>query len=107
MSDKKHLSDKKFLSVLRQRGFMVPKTEQDVDVFEQASKEHNIPPLPDDLDDPDAILKRGYSHRSPKLATEQNEDVPNLARAARDGKAIPQSVLDKMKKDREDSEKDK
>lgn len=107
MSDKKHISDKNLLSALRQRGFIVPRTEQDIDVFEQAIKEHNIPPLPADLDDPDAILKRGYSQRRLTLATEQNEDVTDLARAARDGKAIPQSVLDKMKKDRDDAEKGK
>ena len=43
MSDKKHISDKNLLSALRQRGFILPKTEQDVDAFEQAIKEHNIP----------------------------------------------------------------
>jgi hypothetical protein len=107
MSDKKQISDKNLLSALRQRGFIVPKTEQDIDAFEQAIKEHNIPPLPTDLNDPAAILKRGYSHRSPQLATEPDEDVTDLARAARDGKAIPQSVLDKMKKDRDDVEQGK
>ena len=107
MSDKKHISDKNLLSALRQRGFVVPKTEADIEAFEQAIKQHNIPPLPADLDDPEAILKRGYAHRPPKLATDQNQDIADLARAARDGKTIPQSVLDKMKKDREDAEKGK
>lgn len=107
MSDKKHISDKNLLYALRKRGFIVPKSEEDVDVFEQAIKEHNIPPLPADLDDPDVILKRNYSHRPPKLATEQNKDITDLARAAREGKTLPQSVLDKMKKDRDDAEKGK
>lgn len=107
MPDNKHISDKNLLSALRQRGFIVPKTEEDIDTFEQAIKEHNIPPLPADLDDPEAILKRGYSHRPLKLATDQNDDFTALARAARDGKTIPQSVLDKMKKDRDDAEQGK
>lgn len=107
MSDKKHFTDKNLLSALRQKGFIVPKTEQDVDAFEEAIKHHNIPPLPADLDDPEALLKRSYSHHTPRLATGQNEDVADLARAAREGKVIPQSVLDKMKKDRDDAEKGK
>lgn len=39
-------------------GYIVPKTEKDVAAFEQGVKHHNIPPLPDDLDDPAGILKR-------------------------------------------------
>jgi hypothetical protein len=107
MSNKKRISDKKFISALRQRGFIVPKTEEDVDAFEQAIKKHDIPPLPPGLDDPATILNRGYSHRPLKLTTDRNQDIVDLARAARDGKSIPQSVLDKMKKDREDAEKGK
>lgn len=107
MSDKKHITDQDLISALRQKGLIVPITEEDVDTFEKAIKEHNIPPLPAELDYPDSILKRSYSDRPPKLATDHNEDIADLARAAREGKTIPQSVLNKMKKDRDDAEKGK
>lgn len=108
MSNERKFTDQHLLSILRQKGFIIPKTEAEVDAFEQALKEHDIPPLPAELDDPEAILKKRYSERRLLLSTEQDhQNTENLARAARDGKTIPQSVLDKMKKDRDDAEKRK
>lgn len=105
MVNKRKLTDHHLLSMLRRKGFITPKTEAEVDAFEQAIKEHDIPPLPAELNDPEAILKKPYSNRSLKLTTEEDsQDAENLARAARDGKTLPQSVLDKMKKDRDDAE---
>lgn len=106
MENKRELTDRLLLSILHRKGFIIPKTEKEVEAFEQAIKEHDIPPLPAELNDPDVILKMPYSNRRLKLATEEDDhDAENLARAARDGKALPKSVLDKMKKDRDDAEK--
>jgi hypothetical protein len=108
MPHKKELTDHHLLSIFRQKGFIVPKTEAEVAAFEQALNEHSIPPLPKELDDASAILKRPYSKGGIiRLSTETNEDDTQLARAARDGKEISLSVLEKMRKDREDAEKDK
>lgn len=107
MSNKKHVTDRNLLSSLRQKGLIIPTKEEDIDAFEKAIKEHNIPPLPAKLNDPDSILKSTYSQRPVKLVTNHDENFADLARAAREGKAIPQSVLDKMKKDRDDAEKEK
>lgn len=106
MSDKKHTTDNFILSTLRRKGFIVPKSEEEVEAFEKALEEHTIPPLPKELDDPDALLKRSYSQPRNMLAKDEDQDATNLARAARQGKAIPPSVLKKMKKDRDDAEKE-
>lgn len=104
MSDKNQFTDQYLLSVLRQKGFIIPKTEDEVDAFEKALKDQDIPPLPAELDDPEAVFKIPPLRHPPRLATEP--DTTSLARAARDGSGIPQSVLDKMKKDRGNAEKE-
>lgn len=107
MTDYNHSSDSYLLSILRLKGFIIPRKEDEVDAFEEALKEHDFPPLPADLDDPDAILKKPYSRPENFFDTIPDTDAGNLARAAREGQEIPQTVLDKMRKDRDDAEKGK
>lgn len=107
MPDQNHFSDSVIISILRSKGFIVPQTEDDVDAFERAMQEHDIPALPSDVLDPDVIIKTPYARPGNFLAVHEENDQENLARAARDGKEISLSVLEKMRKDREDAEKDK
>lgn len=105
MSDKNLSNDYYLFSSLRKKGFVIPKSETEVDEFENALKEHKIPPLPDHLKDTEEILKKAYSQPKDLLSTNENQDKVNLARAAREGKKIPASVLEKMLKDKKNARK--
>ena len=89
---------------LKSLGFILPKSEDEIEAFEKAMEKHDIPPLPNELNTSDKILQKGYSNPNKILPIANQESPSNLARAARQGNNIPKSVLDKMKKDREDAE---
>ena len=58
--------------------------------------------MPESLDNAEAILSRGVITKT--YATEVNDQTTDdMARAAREGKSIPDSILKKMKEDRNNS----
>lgn len=89
---------------LRKEGFILPFESEDYEYYIKKFKKDNTPPLPDNLNDVNKIIKRGYIKKS--YPTEiNNGTTDDMARAAREGKSIPQNILDKMKADRENSKK--
>lgn len=92
---------------LKKLGFGIPDNEEEVNEFEEVIKEHDIPPIPEHLDSIDFILENGFSNPDKNISSTNRSENENIARAARDGKNIPESILDKMRKDRENAEKNK
>jgi len=83
---------------------ILPLDPEDLLQFLKKAKKDNIPPLPDSLDDAQAILKRGYIDKT--YSTEiNNQTTDNMSRAAREGKSLPKNILEKMKADRLNSKK--
>lgn len=92
--------------LLKNQGFIPPQYEDEVELFEKNIKKHNLPPIPENIDGTDKILQKGYSNTVKILPITNNKISNSLARAARQGGTISQSVIEKMKADRENS-KDK
>jgi hypothetical protein len=105
MSNKNKTSDHTLYQALKQHGLIVPDKEEDVDAFEEAISHLDIPPLPKHLENPSDFMDKPYSRPQKILSTLVQQDSFNLARAARDGKKIPSSVLEKMRKDRDNAQK--
>lgn len=92
------------INSLRKEGIIISLDSNDLERYLKRNKKDGIPPLPDSLDDAQAILKRGYIDKT--YATEVNSNTTDdMARAAREGKSLPQNILDKMKADRLNSKK--
>jgi len=94
-----NISEYTVVKLLRKHGFILPIESDDLDYFDKKFKKDEIPKLPESLNDAEAILERGY------ISKTYNKEVNNttsddMARAAREGKIVPKSILDKMKEDR-------
>ena len=68
-------------SALLNAGYIIPRNESEVDIFEQAMKlRKDIPPIPDDLKDADTVLINAKKKRAksdePKPAETQKEKAP-------------------------------
>lgn len=98
-------TDQYIYSLLKSQGLILPKTEEELRDFEDKLDNSKIPPIPKRLETSEAILNVNYSKPNILRKDIQENNWENLARAARDGKPISNSVLDKMRKDREDAEK--
>ena len=89
---------------LKTHGYLLPTSGEDVDAFEEATKDI---PVPDDLPNAMTILKRGYS--TPHIAA-KGDDVysRNIAYAARNGKdeELPEDIIEQMNRDKEQTKKD-
>ncbi len=94
-----------FVKSLRKWGIILPEDESDMEYYKKEFKKDNIPPIPDGLSDPKAILQRGYIFKQYPTDVDR-EMTGNMARAAREGTAIPEEILVKMKKDREKAKND-
>lgn len=105
MESKLNKFELSLINSLRKEGLILPFDKDDFEYFFKENKKDKISPLPDSLNDADLILKRGYINKS--YPTEiNNKTTDDMARAAREGRSIPQSILDKMKLDRDKSKKD-
>ena len=97
-------------AALRRAGVLLPNDEKDV-LISAPEIDLAACQLPESLRDPQTtlehgrgVLRKGFSNR-PVSETPSEASVA-LAQAARNGKAIPQDMLDKMHEDRAAAERD-
>jgi hypothetical protein len=94
-----------FVKSLRQHGFLFPATQTDLEAIKN-KKEIGEVPLPSDLENPMQIIERGKIKSISSGDFPDNSEVEeNLARAAREGKDIPDDVKNQMKKDKDSSKR--
>ena len=86
--------EEEFRNSLKSNGYLFP------------TKDSNPMPLPEKYKTPDFIFKRNLIDINPlekALKKEHNQDAEDWAIAARNGKKLPQYILDKMKADKNKS----
>ena len=88
---------------LKHQGILPPVTENEIPHFEEVSDSLNIPPIPESIKDAKNILKRGLS--SP-VVHEIDNSSHALRIAARKGNKLTDDVLERMKRDRQESRKE-
>ena len=89
---------------LAEMGRLVPQTEDDAAAAEQRLRDSPIE-LPESLRDADAVLRRTEGSPPSPVPFPGNADVEaTLARAAREGGAIPPEIEQIMRRDREAAE---
>ncbi len=90
------------IKALRRDGIILPHDSDDLEHYDRKFKKDEIPAMPESLNDAEAILNRGVIIKT--YTTEvNNQTTDDMARAAREGKSIPDSILKKMKEDRNNS----
>jgi hypothetical protein len=89
------------------RGWIIPQTEGDVSKTEATTAAEDHEELPDELRDPNTILRRALDARPKVMALTPvvNETRELLARAAREGKDIPPDIEERMRRDRKMAER--
>lgn len=95
----------KLTSALRATGRLFPTTEKEMEYFLGHAKPV---PVPEKLKTPDFILRDeplNPLERAHVETVDLSGTAQNWAIAARNGKALPQSILDKMKEDKKNSQK--
>ena len=96
----------KFEKILRSTGFLVPTREEDVKTFEQSVEQHDIPPAPPELDDITSIINNKFDEQKPLTISSQSKELQQrFAMAARIGKELPDSILQRMQADIDESRK--
>jgi hypothetical protein len=90
---------------LKNYALIFPDTEEEVEHFIEVAQKHKAT-LPPTLNDADLILKTGLLRIQTSLNTSSSLEIEeNMAQAAREGGEIPEEVLKKMHRDRENKEK--
>lgn len=94
-----------FVKSLKSYGYLFPTTDDEVDAFE---KEHDINSieLPKSLKNPSELLKKG---RATTITRKEAQIIDlntaeSMRMAARKGEDLPEDIIKKMNKDREDTE---
>ena len=96
---------------LRMRGLLMPISIEDVAQAE-AEIESNDIQLPESLRDPLSFLNSSRQKENvlrfprPEEGSVEQEVTESLARAAREGGDIPAEIQERMRKDRQDAERD-
>lgn len=88
---------------LKSHGFLFPETDEQMDKFLESVEAED---LPEELNDPMSIFstqKRELSFNIPLIDNSEAED--NWAIAARGGNEISDTVMEQMKRDREEAER--
>ena len=90
-------------NALKSYGYLFPTTDEQMSIFEENME--NIP-LPEELESPDFVFenKKQIFKRKP-IFLDNSEGERNWALAAREGKDIPEDILAKMKKDKEEAKR--
>lgn len=90
-----------FKTVLRELGFLIPRTEEELDAFKIAAK-NQVPPLPEKLRSPWSFKNRSNKPLEIPRSQLLNTDVDQpMAMAARNGKTLPPEILAKLKQNSE------
>lgn len=90
-------------NALKSYGYLFPTTDEQMSIFEENMEDI---PLPEELESPDFVFenKKRVSKKT-AIVIDNSEGERNWALAARDGKDIPEDMLAKMKKDKEEAKK--
>ena len=89
-------------------GWRLPESEDEIAEVEQWADEHP-PHVPPEVADPARALARPRGRAIPlrPVSLEAGDAIEeNLARAAREGGSIPPEIEERMRKDREDAERE-
>ena len=89
-------------------GWRLPETEDEIAEAEEWVEGHP-PVVPHEIADPEQALARPRGRATPmrKVSLETEDAIEeNLARAAREGGSIPPEIEERMRKDREDAERE-
>lgn len=92
-----------FDNALKSYGYLFPETDEQMSIFEENMEKIS---LPKELDSPNFVFdseRRVFIKK--EVAFDNSEGDNNWAIAAREGKAIPSDILEKMKKDKEEAKK--
>lgn len=99
--------DKAFHKALKKGGYIFPETDEELLNFEISISKMKFH-IPEELNNPLKILKRGKIDKVHEFNTFYDEQVEgNLAQAARDGSNITDEVWLQMEKDRKKAEETK
>ena len=94
-----------FENALRSHGYLFPTTDEQMSVFEESI---DYIPLPKELESPDFVFEdKKQTLKKRVIAIDNSEGERNWALAAREGKDIPEDMLAKMKRDKEEAKKKK
>lgn len=110
MPHKRNSHDDIIFQSLKEHGYIVPSNEEDIAAFKEALKKHDLPPLPDDLNDPGSILDTPPSipiRIVPLKAEVRSEEYRNFTMAAREGKPLSSDAMQKLKRNLAKSKKKK
>ncbi len=89
---------------LRSNGILLPDTDEDFNNFDTNCKNNKIPPIPAYLNNTEWMSSLEYNNTTfPTIISDL--DSSGMAMAAREGKTLPKEILDKMKKDKDESRK--
>lgn len=92
------------VSALRSTGHLFPTTDKEMNYF----LEHNDPvPVPQKYQTPDFLFTKEQApvEKTRTQTIDYSSTAKNWSMAARNGKDLPQSILDKMKEDKKNSRK--
>ncbi len=97
--------EKVFVKSLKSYGYLFPTTDEEVEAFENEHDINSIK-LPKSLQNPSEILKKGRANTITKKEAQiiDLNTAESMRMAARKGEDIPEDVMKKMIKDREDAE---
>lgn len=105
MSKPTRKSNNNIIKSLRNEGFITPIDNEEIVHFESLKyKELGIDPMPYNLPSSEQILNVGHIEADPAPVS-KNKIAEDLARAAREGKDIPQNILELMERDRNNAER--
>ena len=97
------MENKKLIDLFKSKGLLFPSTEKEIEEFEENNDIKNE--IPNDWDNPSAIINRGEMNLS-KLKFSEKDDFRDLKMAARKGiQSIPKDILDKMKNKHKNGDK--
>lgn len=86
---------------LKSLGYAFPETDEQMNVFEKRIGTHS---LPEEFQSPNFVFNNERKTRVISFQNQINEIAEsNWAIAARDGKDLPDNILDKMKQDKENA----
>lgn len=92
-------------NALKDVGYLLPDSLEELEAFEKdIIQKKSLYPMPDQLNDPAYILSKGYSKPEP-IRDQPCEEVKHdfLAMAARFGNHIPDTIKERMKRDRDNA----
>lgn len=90
-------------NALKSYGYLFPTTDKQMSIFEENME--NIS-LPEELESPDFVFEnRKQTFKQTTFVIDNTDGERNWAMAAREGKEIPENILAKMKKDKEEAKK--